>query len=370
RMNIVVLDACRDNPFSDKSSGKGLAQLDAPPGTFLAYATAPGNVAEDGAGAANGLYTSFLLKELKKPQARIEDVFKRTRFGVRQASNGRQIPWESTSLEDDFFFDPQTRKLDKPKLGSREEDALFQIEKAAWDRIKDSGKAEDFFAFLQTFPSGFFSEQATFKLNVRAKPTLAVAPTKDQAAAGAVPVAAGNVERFRAGDRYTLVTKDGVSKAVTSRARFGVRAIQGDELIAEEPDGAFLADAMGGLIKDSSGTYDPPLAVLPAEFAIGKSWEGRTQWTNMYGLNTFSYRSRVTGREKITIAAGTFDAWVIETRAINQRSNMPTGANTSVIRVWAVPHVGLPLRMLFQVRNTGGLQRSDVLELAQIHAPR
>lgn len=104
RMNIIVLDACRDNPFEGSGSGKGLAQLDAPPGTYLAFATAPGNVAEDGDEATgNGLFTHFLLKELQRP-ARIEDVFKRVRLQVRQKSQGRQIPWDSSSLEDDFAF--------------------------------------------------------------------------------------------------------------------------------------------------------------------------------------------------------------------------------------------------------------------------
>jgi uncharacterized caspase-like protein len=117
RMNIVVLDACRDNPFaSSTSSAKGLAQLDAPPGTFLAYATAPGNVAEDGdEKSGNGLYTQYLLQELKKPTAKIEDVFKRVRLNVRKQSQGRQIPWESTSLEDDFFFNDGVKFTIKPE---------------------------------------------------------------------------------------------------------------------------------------------------------------------------------------------------------------------------------------------------------------
>ena len=99
RMNIVVLDASRDNPFgASTSSAKGLAQLDAPPSTFLAYAIAPGNVAEDGdEKSGNGLYTRFLLQELRRPTVRIEDVFKRVRLNVRKQSQGRQIPWESTS---------------------------------------------------------------------------------------------------------------------------------------------------------------------------------------------------------------------------------------------------------------------------------
>ena len=117
RMNIVVLDACRDNPFGgNTSSAKGLAQLDAPPSTFLAYATAPGNVAEDGdEKSGNGLYTQYLLQELKRPTAKIEDVFKRVRLNVRKQSQGRQIPWESTSLEDDFFFNDGVRYTIKPE---------------------------------------------------------------------------------------------------------------------------------------------------------------------------------------------------------------------------------------------------------------
>jgi hypothetical protein len=94
RMNIMVLDACRDNPFaSSTSSAKGLAQLDAPPGTFLAYATAPGNVAEDGdEKGGNGMYTQYLLLELRKPFGKIEDVFKRVRLSVRQKTPGPADP--------------------------------------------------------------------------------------------------------------------------------------------------------------------------------------------------------------------------------------------------------------------------------------
>lgn len=115
RMNIIVLDACRDNPFAEKASGKGLAQLDAPPGTYLAFATSPGNVAEDGdVAAGNGLFTQYLLKELQRP-AKIEDVFKRVRLQVRQKSQGRQIPWDSSSLEDDFAFNDGGRFTFKPE---------------------------------------------------------------------------------------------------------------------------------------------------------------------------------------------------------------------------------------------------------------
>jgi hypothetical protein len=108
RLNIVILDACRNNPFgrSFRSSGAGLAQMEAPVGTFIAFATAPGSVASDGQGK-NGLYTQHLLRAMLRPGVKIEDVFKDVRAGVRRDSQGRQVPWENTSLEGDFVFVPR-----------------------------------------------------------------------------------------------------------------------------------------------------------------------------------------------------------------------------------------------------------------------
>jgi hypothetical protein len=105
-MNIIILDACRNNPFSrgfrSVNSG-GLAAANAPVGTFIAYATAPGSTAADGNGQ-NGLYTQELLKTLKIPNLRIEDVFKKVRTNVKEFSDGQQIPWENSALEGDFIF--------------------------------------------------------------------------------------------------------------------------------------------------------------------------------------------------------------------------------------------------------------------------
>ncbi len=115
RMNIVILDACRDNPFarSFRSSAQGLASIDAPTGTLIAYATAPGKTAADGEGN-NGLYTGELIRWMQTPGLKIEDVFKRVRSSVREKSDNQQIPWESSSLEGDFYFNissafPQTQ---------------------------------------------------------------------------------------------------------------------------------------------------------------------------------------------------------------------------------------------------------------------
>ena len=95
RLSMVILDACRNNPFERKFrsvAGGGLAQIDAPTGTMLAYATAPVKVAADGTGS-NGLYTEALLKALDTPGLKVEDVFKQFRINVLQASDNQQIPW-------------------------------------------------------------------------------------------------------------------------------------------------------------------------------------------------------------------------------------------------------------------------------------
>lgn len=105
RPNIVILDACRNNPFarSFRSSSRGLAFMDAPSGMIIAYATAPGTVANDGK-ERNGVYTAELLKQIHLPGLKVEDVFKRTRAAVERQTNKTQVPWESVSITEDFYF--------------------------------------------------------------------------------------------------------------------------------------------------------------------------------------------------------------------------------------------------------------------------
>jgi hypothetical protein len=107
KTNIVILDACRNNPFerswSRSASGQGLAFMNAPSGSIIAYATAPGYTASDGSGK-NGLYTSSLLKHIMVPGITILEVFQHVRSEVRKESGNQQIPWESTSMEGNFYF--------------------------------------------------------------------------------------------------------------------------------------------------------------------------------------------------------------------------------------------------------------------------
>lgn len=103
-LNMIILDACRNNPFptGKRSSGSGLARVQAPSGTLIAYATDPGSVASDG-DKTNGLYTGELIKQLKVSQ-RIEDIFMNTRNAVEHLSEGRQRPWEEARLKGVFYL--------------------------------------------------------------------------------------------------------------------------------------------------------------------------------------------------------------------------------------------------------------------------
>ena len=108
RVNILIVDACRNNELqkSWRSTNNGLARMDAPGGTFISFATAPGRVAADGVGR-NSPYTKHLLQALKQPNVPIEQVFKIVRRNVMEETKGEQIPWENSSLVGDFYFTVQ-----------------------------------------------------------------------------------------------------------------------------------------------------------------------------------------------------------------------------------------------------------------------
>jgi len=144
RLNLVFLDACRNNPYtrSFRSTEGGLAKVNAPSGTMISFATRPGSVARDGDGK-NGLYTQNLLSAMDIPNLPIEQVIKRVVSNVKQASNGTQEPWIEGSIEGEFYF----------KGGAQSETA---IEQTFWESIKDSSAIANFDAYLTRYPKGMF----------------------------------------------------------------------------------------------------------------------------------------------------------------------------------------------------------------------
>ena len=167
RLSMVILDACRNNPFERRfrGGGQGLAQINAPTGTLIAYATAPGKVAADGEGR-NGLYTSELLAAMDVQGMKIEDVFKRVRTNVVKRSNDAQTPWESSSLTGDFFFrapsDASAASVPPQPMTSTTDPAAIEL--AYWDGVKDSRDAEAFKTYLDQYPEGRFASLAKVRM--------------------------------------------------------------------------------------------------------------------------------------------------------------------------------------------------------------
>lgn len=168
RLNIAILDACRDNPFasSSRSASRGLAPVTAPSGTLIAYATAPGQVALDGSGT-NSPYTAALAAAIPIEGSPVEDVFRRTRRKVLEVTGGKQTPWEHSSLTGEFYFRP---KAAPPETSAREDaeprhepdQRLAEI--AAWEEIKATTDVALLRRHIETYPNGVFSELAAMKL--------------------------------------------------------------------------------------------------------------------------------------------------------------------------------------------------------------
>lgn len=177
KFNIVILDACRNNPFerSFRSSTSGLAAISAPQGTLIAYATAPGSVAADGHGAS-GLYTGELIAALKMPNLPLEQTFKRARAQVVTKSGGRQTPWESSSVIGDFVFRPQ----DGPTQ-SRPAPLHLSDDTTLWNAVKDSRDPADYRAYLETYPNGLYTRLAQSRIQTLAasRPAVVSPPQRE-----------------------------------------------------------------------------------------------------------------------------------------------------------------------------------------------
>lgn len=467
RMNIIVLDACRDNPFPNTSGSRGLAQLDAPPGTYLAFATAPGNVAEDGDEVSgNGLFTQFFLKELQRP-ASIESVFKRVRLQVRQKSQGRQVPWDSSSLEDEFAFNDgkrftltpedyrreiQAAKDKKDRLKREAETALarekqltqqreqerlklveaqkiqeeqarlraeadakerdrrlaqaaeeelkkalaaqkafesarleeaqrvkdielartqteeeerlrklsaerqFEIQKAEWDRIRGSKDPNDFYTFLKKFPKGYITEQATFALESLEKAQIIEQPDKNGV------IQRLGTARSRIGDYIEYRTLDDKGNQLATGVSLVTRIENGLVYINNASEPGRTLD--GGQIRVPSTrgvvSYDPPRLDIPGgEFLVGKKWVWRA-WMQPPVGSRFQLEGevRVTGFEKVSVPAGTFQAF-----RVSQVQRTSDGSTYLLLDCWYDPEWAAPLKCVREFPRGSDKPRRETVEM-------
>lgn len=164
-LNILILDACRNMPFSRsfRSSQGGLAPPPTSPrGMLIAYATSPGGMAADGTGE-NGVYTKYLLQAMSVPGLSIEQVFKQVRYGVVAETEGKQTPWESSSLLGDFAFMP-TQATVVPVGVPPYPSSASDPETVLWSMSERSSHPEDVRAFLQAYPESRFAPAARLRL--------------------------------------------------------------------------------------------------------------------------------------------------------------------------------------------------------------
>jgi uncharacterized caspase-like protein len=165
KTNIVVLDACRNNPFPavSRSVAKGLARMDSPSGSFIAYSTAPGAVALDGNGK-NSPYTMALAEYITDPDLTLEAVFKKVRRKVYYDTDKAQTTWESTSLIDEIYLVERSDNAAKNVKIKTPNSAQNVQEENFWNQIRDKDDAELFQTYLQMFPDGKHREIALAQL--------------------------------------------------------------------------------------------------------------------------------------------------------------------------------------------------------------
>lgn len=369
---VIVLDACRDDPFKGtyRPEQKGLSQFDAPVGSLLAYATSPGNVASDGAGK-NGLYTENLIQELSNRQARIEDALKRVRLKVRLASGGQQIPWETTSLESDVFIFPEANK----KLSESELVRLIEADMAEWERIKNSRKLDDWKNYLLNFPNGRFAEIAQVRMaSLLPEPAKAgtgpggapgtgsmpsvieIAPgkplppifevSKNPNSSGRYPLA----RKFTVGDEFGLIFYDLFSKAETESV-LRVTAVDLESDRVELNNGTYVWDGMGNIIKSPLMVETlVPRQFFPAELQMGKKWNAA--WSsNETGLPSHtSVDFQINAMETIRVPAGEFLTFVIEFAGWNTQLRTLKGKS------WVVPGLNVCIKQEL-LQNSGAMRR-------------
>ncbi|MGE3536623.1 MAG: caspase domain-containing protein [Candidatus Tectimicrobiota bacterium] len=307
RLNIVILDACRNNPFVRRvrSASHGLAPMDAPVGTLLAFSTAPGAVASDGKGQ-HGLYTQHLLGALKAPGARIEDVFKRVRTQVRHETAGKQIPWENTSLEGDFVFVPAPPAPPAPGGGAAP---------------RSSGRV--------------IAEIVAPHLQVG-----------DTWSAQKVDLFSGSVLR-----RYTLtlqaVTPDEwqFARSVYSRSWNLLRLLEDGKI---------------------SATWTPSRPNYAFPLRPGKAWSARGVLDNARMTSEHTVHFNVVRQERVLVPAGIFDTLRVEGmgtyQTVLKKGQRGTGAVTH--RYWFSPEVGWVVAYEYEETNWKGvLHRKERDEL-------
>jgi hypothetical protein len=391
---VIVLDACRDNPLGAgwHPEQKGLSQFDAPVGSLIAFATAPGGTASDG-GRQHGLYTENLVKELAVKDCKLEDALKRVRVSVRVASQGAQVPWESTSLESDVVLFPSNA----PPVPVDDE-RRFEEELERWNAVKRSRNPGEVAEFIRQYPDGKFSEIAQTKLAAMlafqgrmaeaARRTIEIGdghPVPAFLGKSANPYSAGTYpldRHFSVGDVAKYRELDGSG---AERRTFVQRVTRIDEENdrVEFNNGTLVTDLLGNVLKNPFVEYDAPVQANPAELQVGKRWQARFHAARKGGEADVDMAFEIVARERVVVPAGEFDAFRIEGRGVAVKSGMeertrsarglradrparkPMGQGTEVT-IWDVPGLNFIVKRVSTTRHRDGRIGTETIELVTL----
>ena len=357
RINIVILDACRNNPFAGKggSTAQGLAQMDAPVGTFLAYATAPGKLAADGSGA-NSLYASHLARHILSPGLPVEIVFKRVREGVVRDTRQLQVPWESSSLQGEFAFVPGAAA---PREAVADVEAAGET--AFWNSIQTSNRADEYRAYLRQYPIGRFVALAQMRMAAYSAPP-AVPPNASTTLADALPHP-GDSWRYRVQDQFRLgdlfltakvdsVTAEGVAETWTTTSDAKLRTTV-----------ASLAPGFNTL---------PGWNLTPPEFSPYLQAAGGLRRGNLpeqqrrVEQQMLPLRASVEGEEEVVVAAGKFRAvkLVLRGQAASRGTVRADKLSTEHV-VWYAPAVKRMVKYTVSTSVGSSVREATTIELME-----
>ena len=236
RLNLVVLDACRNNPFkvgTAKSSigTGGLQAVNAPTGTLIAYAAAPGKVAYDGRGVDSPYspFTEALVEAMDQPGLPVEDVLKRVRRAVRKRTNNRQQPWWASSLEGSFAF--RSRPSDGPPTAPAP--TVVGVDRAAYEAAKPIDTIAAYLAVKNKFPNSFYADLALDRVRIlRAQREKALGLTREERQRIQKGLAKAGLDPGGAGGEFDRLTRAAIRRWQKSRGKEGTGYLL-DEASAE-----------------------------------------------------------------------------------------------------------------------------------------
>jgi hypothetical protein len=350
RVNIVFLDACRNNPFarSFRSSSNGLAMMNAPAGTFIAYATAPGDVASDGTAAAgNGLYTQQLLRFINTPGLPIEQMHKQVRIAVTAASNGDQVPWESSSIMGDFYFAgnnsaPGTVQTVAATPNNSRPEAIREDRSDAVALTPGQRRTGQLQRGDATMEDGSFFDIYTYQARAGERLTLTLRSSAFDTYL--------NVARMNGDEVEPIIRDDDSGGGTDSRAEFTV-----------DRDGPIYIVA-NALSEGMTGAYTIELAAAGGSerIAVGQSRTGalaRTdpQLADSSYYDTYSYQGRQGEKITISMSSSAFDTYLSIGQVVDGRYR-EVGNNDDGDGTNSVLEVTLPAAGTYQIRANSYLK--------------